>query len=276
LLMALRSHLLAAATFDSYAATSELAQARTMLEDIPANSLTILDSLYLSVAFLHAVQNMPHRHWLTRAKTTTKFRVIQRYARGDDLVEMETSDEARAQDRSLPRTWRARAIRYQRSGFAAQTLLTSLLDPQQYTAGELRDLFHERWELELAYDEIKTEMLDAEITLRSKSPGAVRQELWGVLIGFNLIRLEMERVAALAKTTPTRISFIAALALVRNELEWSALSRAPGAIPNHLADLRARLKRLVLPPRRHERRYPREVKNDYRKYPRRRRNEQPK
>jgi IS4 transposase len=39
----------------------------------------------------------------------------------------------------------------------------------------VRDLYHERWEIELGYDELKTELLDAEPTLRSKSPNAVKQ-----------------------------------------------------------------------------------------------------
>src|SRR4029077_16401132 len=108
-----------------------------------------------------------------------------------------------------------------------------------------------------AYDELKTEMLDAEVTLRSKSPNAVRQELWGTLIGFNLVRLEMQRVAAEAKVPPTRISFVASLALIRTEWEWAAKSRAPGAIPKHLRNLAERMKRFVLPPRRSHRQYPR-------------------
>jgi hypothetical protein len=270
-LMALRSHLLAGARFGSYAATSELGLARELVEDIADDSLTILDALYLSTAFLHALSNGRQRHWLTKAKSNTKMHVIREYAEGDSLVEIRTTDEALAQDPSLPRTWSARAIRYQRPGFPPRTLLTSLLDAQQYPADELKGLYHERWELELAYDELKTEMLGAEVTLRSKSPSAVRQELWGVLIGFNLVRLEMERVAEEAKVPPTRISFVVSLALIRDEWQWSAQTHSPGAIPKHLRILRDRLKRFILPPRRSHRRYPREVKNDYRRYPRRKR-----
>jgi hypothetical protein len=268
-LMALRSHLLAGARFGSFAGTSELGLARELVENIGPDSLTILDALYLSSAFLHALAKGERRHWLTKAKSNTRMRVIQEFAEGDRLVEMQATDESMAQDPTLPRTWRARAIEYHRPGFPPRTLLTSLLDPQQYPADELRRLYHERWELELAYDELKTEMLNAEVTLRSKSPTAVRQELWGVLIAFNLVRLEMERVAQQANVPPTRISFVVSLALIRDEWEWSARTRSPGAIPKHLRTLRERLKRFILPPRRPHRRYPREVKNDYRRYPRR-------
>jgi hypothetical protein len=268
-LMALRSHVLSAARFGGYAGTSELGLARELVDDISDHSLTILDALYVSSAFLHALSRGQQRHWLTKAKSNTKMHVVYEHADGDRVVEMQTSDEALAKDSSLPRVWRARAIEYRRSGFPPRTLLTSLLDADRYPAEELRLLYHERWEIELAYDELKTELLRGEVTLRSKSPGAVRQELWGVLIAFNLVRLEMERIADEARVSPTRVSFVASLALVRDEWEWTARTRSPGAVPKHLRNLRERLKRFILPPRRSHRRYPREIKNDYRRYPRR-------
>ncbi len=131
-------------------------------------------------------------------------------------------------------------------------------------------LYHERWELELGYDEIKTEMLDREETIRSRSPERVRQEIWGILLAFNLVRLEMERVADEAGVEPTRISFIRALHLICDEWLWSA-SASPGAIPRQLKRLRADIKRFILPPRRSERRYPRAVKIKMSSYPRKRR-----
>jgi hypothetical protein len=269
-LMALRSHLLAAAGFGPYAKTSEIHHALTLIDEIPPRSLTILDGLFLGAALLLKIeQQNDQRHWMTRAKSTTKLAEIERYSDGDALVEMTVSAEARQQDPLLPRTWRARAIRYQRPGFAPRTLLTSLLDPIEFPAAELCELYHERWEIELAYGEIKTDMLDAEVTLRSKSPVNVRQELWGILIGFNLVRLEIERIANEARVPPTRISFVMALHFIRDQWDWSATTRSPGAIPKHLAALRQRLKRFVLPPRRTTRTYPRTVKNDYRTYPRR-------
>jgi hypothetical protein len=114
-------------------------------------------------------------------------------------------------------------------------------------------------ELELGYDEIKTEMLDREEAIRSKSPTAVTQELWGVFLAYNLVRLEMERVAADAGVEPTRISFVAALRLICDEWLWCAVA-TPGAIPRHLRNLRAELKTLILLPRRPKRSYPRAVK----------------
>src|ERR1700712_1442671 len=71
-----------------------------------------------------------------------------------------------------------------------QLLLTSLRDPNEYPATEIADLYHERWELELGYDEIKTELLEREETIRSRKPDGVKQELWGIFLAYNLIRLE--------------------------------------------------------------------------------------
>jgi hypothetical protein len=147
-------------------------------------------------------------------------------------------------------------------------LLTSLADAEQYPAFELVTLYHERWEIELGYDEIKTEVLEREEAIRSKSPTAVAQELWGILLAYNLVRLEMERVAEEAGVEPTRISFIAALHLVCDEWLWCAVA-SPGAIPKHLRNLRAKLARLVLPPRR-SRTFPRAVKIKMSNYPRKR------
>ena len=131
-------------------------------------------------------------------------------------------------------------------------------------------LYHERWELELGYDEIKTELLDSEEAIRSRKPTGVQQELWGVFLAYNLVRLEMERVAAAAGVEPTRISFVAALRLSCDEWLWCAIA-SPGAIPKHLRNLRTALTSLLLPPRRSDRRFPRAVKIKMSNYPRKRR-----
>jgi hypothetical protein len=150
-------------------------------------------------------------------------------------------------------------------------LVTSLLDPERYPAKELIALYHERWELELGYDEVKTHLLEREECIRSRTPDGVRQELWGIALAYNLIRVEMERAAAEAGVEPTRISFVAALALIRAELFWLSGPRlAPGTIPKKLLRLRANLKRLVLPPRRPERSFPRAVKRKMTAYARKR------
>jgi hypothetical protein len=150
-------------------------------------------------------------------------------------------------------------------------LLTSLTDAERFPADELITLYHERWEIELSFDEVKTELLEREETIRSKSRSAVEQEMWGILLAYNLIRLEMERIADEADVEPTRISFVTALRMIRTEWEWSWSSHSPGAIPKHLQRLREDIARFVLPLRRPERSYPRAVKIKMSNYDRNRR-----
>ena len=207
---------------------------------------------------------------LSRAKAKTKWRVVRRKSAKDYLVEMNVSPEARKADPALPVTWQARVISYQRKGFRPQLLLTSLVDPIQFPASEIAALYHERWELELGYDEIKTEMLNREECLRSKSPSSVTQEIWGILIAYNLVRFEMEQTAQELAVEPIRISFVAALHLVTDEFIWLA-GTSPGAIPSRLRDLRDKLARYVLPPRRDRPSYPRAVKIKMSGFPRNRR-----
>ncbi len=274
-LFALRSHLIAAARFGPYS-TGETTYARELWSALPDDSLCIVDRLYFSAeALIPLARDGNSRHWLTRAKKNQSWRVIEELGKDDHLVEMKVSASARKKDPSLPELWKLRAIRYKRAGYQPQWLLTSLLDAKTHPAQEVAVLYHERWEIELGYDEIKTEMLDREEAIRSKSKAMVRQEVWGILLAYNLVRLEMERVAEEAGVPPTRISFIASLHLICDEWIWCA-SATPGAIPRHLRNLRANLRRYILPPRRSDRRYPREVKIKMTKFPRNRRKTPPK
>lgn len=268
-LMVLRSHLVAAVSFGPYR-DAEMKHAEQIIDRVPDDSLLIVDRGFLSAAFLLGIQRTgANRYWLTRAKSNTKYRIVETLGPGDALIEMDVSSAARAKDPSLPLVMRARAISYQRPGCKPQTLLTSLLDPRKFPAAEIKLLYHERWELELGYGEVKTDMLAREECIRSKSPQMVRQELWGIFLAYNMVRLEMDRVARQLGIWPTKISFVAALHLIRDEWMWSAGAR-PGAIPRHLHNLRANIKRLVLPPRRRERVYPRAVKLKMSNFPRKR------
>jgi hypothetical protein len=268
-LMALRSHILAGAALGPWG--DERPYAEELWPQIPSNSLVLVDRNFLAANILLTYSaEQENRHFLTRAKSTSKWRSLKKLGRGDELVEFETSREARKQNPDLPRTWTMRAIQYRRPGFKPQTLLTSLVDAIAFPADELRLLYHERWEIELGYDEVKTDMLDRQEAIRSKTPKGVLQELWAIALAYNLVRLEMERIAEEADVAPTRISFIMSLRLIRDEWAWAANSTAPGAIPKNLRNLREELKRFILPPRRSDRTFPRAVKIKMSNYARKR------
>lgn len=267
-LMALRSHILAGATFGPYG-TDERVYADELWSLIPDHSLTIVDRNFLAARTLLGLQRGgAERHWLTRAKSTTIYKRVKRFATGDELVELNVSSEARRKDPSLPLTWQMRAIRYRRRGFAPQVLLTSLTDPKRYPAAEIVALYHERWEIELGYNEVKRVMLAREETTRSKSPRGVAQELWGLAIAYNLVRYEAEQVAAEARVPPTRISFVSTLDYIESALRtWG--TEGAGRLPERLRQLREDLGHFILPARR-ERSYPRAVKIKMSNYDRKR------
>jgi hypothetical protein len=265
--MALRSHLLAAASFGPYN-VDERSYAASMWDTVPDHSLVLFDRHYLQAGILVPLTiRGKERHWLTRAKSNTKYTLIRRLGVGDELVEFEVSSAARRKDHSLPTHFDARVVRYQRKGYKPQWLVTSLVDATRYPAAEIRALYHERWELELGFGEIKTDMLERLETLRSKSPTAVAQEIWGLLITYNLIRLEMQRAAAELGVHPLRISFVATLRECVQLWQFAAMG-SPGTIPRRLATVTDRLRHFVLPPRRPDRVFPRAVKLKMSNYPR--------
>jgi len=268
-LMALRSHLMASVAFGPYA-DSEIVLASSLWREVPDDSLILVDRGFLAAGILVPLnRDGKNRHWLTRAKTTTRWRVLKHLGKNDDLVEFDVSPQARAYDPSLPMTFTARVVKYQKKGFGPECVVTSMTDPEAFPAKEIVALYHERWELELGYDEIKTEMLEREETIRSKTVAGVEQEIWGIFLAYNLIRLEMERTADELGVEPVRISFVGAMRLICDEWWWAS-SSSPGAIPKNLARLRSRIAGLVLPPRRSERRYPRAVKIKMSNYARKR------
>jgi hypothetical protein len=260
-LMAVRSHLLSAVRFGPYS-TGEVTLAAALWQELPDDSLLIADRGFGTIRDLHAITNSgTNRHWLVRAKTQLKWDVVERFGKNDELVELKVSRNMRSRVPELPGVVRMRAIRYQRKGFKPAILLTSLLNPTTHPAPEIVELYHERWEIELGYDEIKTHLLAREEAIRSRTPDGVGQELWGILLAYNLVRVEMERAAKEANVEPRRISFVNSLAMIRNAwIVWSTPPMAPGRIPEHILDLRRQLSLLLLPERRTERRYPRVVK----------------
>ena len=129
-------------------------------------------------------------------------------------------------------------------------------------------LYHERWEIELGYNEVKRVMLAREETTRSRSPRGVAQELWALALAYNLVRFEAERVAIAAGVPPIRVSFIAALRFIESAFRrWDVESG--GRLPERLRHLREDLSHYILPERR-QRSYPRAVKIKMSNYDRKR------
>ena len=97
-------------------------------------------------------------------------------------------------------------------------LFTTLTDPEAAPAVELAAAYAQRWEIESAFDELKTHQRGPRIVLRSKSPDLVLQEVWGHLCCHYAIRALMAHAAEHAGHDPDRISFTTALRIVRQSI----------------------------------------------------------
>lgn len=97
-------------------------------------------------------------------------------------------------------------------------LLTTILDPKRAPATELAALYHERWEIETAFDELKTHLRGARIVLRSKTPTLVKQEFYGLLLAHYAIRGLMHEAALKDNVDPDELSFIHAVRVIRRKL----------------------------------------------------------
>jgi Insertion element 4 transposase N-terminal/Transposase DDE domain len=101
-------------------------------------------------------------------------------------------------------------------------LVTSLLDPRRYPAGELLALYHERWEIETTFYSIKCTILDARV-LRSTHPGDIDQEVWALLALYQaIIRLTIDATSTRTGTDPDRASFTTALETARDQVTAAA------------------------------------------------------
>jgi len=132
---------------------------------------------------------------------------------------------------------RVRVIEYRLEGVPGAEpiyrLMTTIVDSEQAPAEELAALYHERWEIETALDELKTHLRGARIVLRSKTPDLVRQEFYGLLMGHFAIRGLMHEAALKADLDPDRLSFIHAVRVVRRKLPMLQFipPRAPESVP---------------------------------------------
>lgn len=127
-------------------------------------------------------------------------------------------------------------------------------------------MYRQRWEIELAFRDIKQSLHGAQAVLRSKQPDLVKQEVWGLLIAHVLLRRWMGKMAEHAGVAPMRIGFHAAQHAIVGLLYTASLA-TPGTLPRRLQTLIEQGHYYVLPPRRGERSFPRQVKNRAHKFP---------
>ena len=144
-------------------------------------------------------------------------------------------------------------------------LVTTLLNPRVAPALELIGLYHERWEIELVIDEIKTHERAGRKVLRSKTPEGVRQELYGIYLAHYAGRVLLAQAAVEAELDPDRLSFSEGLFELTEMISLALTLEPEEASEPLLPRLRHKMARHVLPARR-LRINRREVKQIYNKY----------
>jgi hypothetical protein len=198
---------------------SEQKVARFLLEKTPVNSLLLWDSGFYSYTLLKQAMERGVQV-LGRLPSTPIFQPIRRLSDDSILAYVYPDPWARRRGDSS-KAILARIIRYtiddpHRPGAGEiHRLVTTLLDEMTYPAKELVQLYHLRWEFEIANDELTSHQLARPVDLRSLKPAGVVQELYGVLLAHNAIRRVMCESAQRQKIDPRTLSFTHAVRVIK-------------------------------------------------------------
>jgi hypothetical protein len=242
--------------------------AADMLTELPSDSLCLMDRGFMSFAhFYKLTEGALNRHFVCRARTNAKFTVTSVLSDGSAIGTLKASSQALKKNPTMHTEVAVRVVDYKVEGHGLIRLFTSLMDEKKYPARDLAVLYHERWEIEIAFDELKTDMLNRKESLRSKAPEGVEQEVWSMLLTYNLVRREMALTAQSHNAKPSIMSFKSSLLFIHDFFIIHSSDPATGRLPERLRKLREDLWRYRLPPRRSERSAPRHVKIKMSSYP---------
>jgi hypothetical protein len=228
---------------------SEVVMARYLVRFLEEHMLVLWDRGFLSYDLVRDLRQRK-AHLLARLKKNHIFTPIRRLSEGSYLAKLYPSPRHRARDEG---GLVVRIIEYTfddpgRPGSGeTHRLLTTLLDARKHPAKRLIVLYHERWEEELAIDELKTHQRERPV-LRSETPGGVVQEIYGLLLGHFVIRKLMCEAAATAGCAPRELSFVNTLKILRCRLPEAP--RNPRGLQCWYDDLLTEIAEERLPPRR--------------------------
>jgi len=246
----------------------EVPMARYLVRFLLENMLLLWDRGFLSYDLVQRVRERG-AHLLARIKSDLVFQPIQALPDGSFRAKLYPSARHREQDRDgvLVRIIEYTLADPQRPG-AGQThrLLTTLLSAREHPAKRLIVLYHERWEEELAIDEIKTHQRERPV-LRSETPAGVVQEIYGLLLGHYVVRKLMCEAADTSGLAPRELSFVNTLKILRCRLP--ECPRSQSGIERWYTQLLAEVADERLEPRR-DRINPRVIKRKMSKWPKKR------
>jgi hypothetical protein len=211
------THVLFGTQVGSYG-MSEMALAQGVLSWLGQGMLCLADRYFFSFEFGQQAQARG-AELLWRVRRNLRLPCERRLADGSYLSRIYPSEQDRKHQRN---GMMVRVIEYRLEGVAGAEpryrLITTILDPEQAAALELAALYHDRWEVETALDELKTHLRGARIVLRSKTPDLVRQEFYGLMMAHFAIRGLMHEAALQADEDPDRLSFVHAVRVIRRKI----------------------------------------------------------
>lgn len=214
------THAMFAASVGVYA-DSEATLTEPLLERLAPGMLLTADRGFFSYALWRkAISTGADQLWRVRTdKAGPKPTHLQELPDGSWLAHLHQTHSAAAR-REEPML--VRVIDYTiddgRDNPTSYRLFTTLTDPDEVTAIDLAAAYTQRWEIELAFDELKTHQRGPRTVLRSKSPDLVLQEIWGHLCCHYAIRSLMNQAATHSGHDPDRVSFVAALRITRQSI----------------------------------------------------------
>lgn len=199
--------------------TSEIALAKAVLPLLQPGMLCLADRNFFGAALWDQAR-ATGADLLWRVKTTQlRLPCEKRLPDGSYLSCIYLSDKDR---RRKTNGIKVRVIDYELKDVEGSEplyrLVTTILDHEQAPAEELAALYHERWEIETALDELKTHLRGASIVLRSRTPDLVRQEFYGLMMAHFATRGLMHEAALKADVDPDCLSFLHAVRVVRRKI----------------------------------------------------------
>jgi hypothetical protein len=234
----------------------ELDYAGRLARSLHAGMLVLADRNFAAAALIGQLA-ATKADLLVRVKANRKLPVLARYHDGSYLSQIGTVPVRVTECQITIATSAGR-----RTG--SYRLATTLLDPGRYPAAGLIRLYHQRWEIETAYLELKSSILGGRV-LRARSPAGIAQEVYALLTCYQILRIAItDAIEAAGGIDPDRASFTIALNAARD-----LLTQAANVIAGTVIDLAGALGRRVLDnllPDRRLRVSPRIVKRAISKY----------
>ena len=211
------THVLFGGQMASYS-TSETTLAKAVLPGLRAGMLCLADRGFFGFA-LWAQAAATGADLLWRVRKDILLPCEERLPDGSYLSRIyPTQPDQKRGTRGLV----VRVIEYRLEGIEGAEpvyrLATSVLEHEKAPAPELAALYHDRWEIETALDELKTHLRGSRMILRSKTPDLVRQEFYGLLMAHFAVRGLMHEAALKSGEDPDRLSFLHAVRVIRRKM----------------------------------------------------------